>query len=52
MFVAKMGVSDSLKELRVIRGKGVVDEFGEGLAQEKPVDEMAPRARMTCVTSC
>jgi hypothetical protein len=33
-------VSDKLLELRVVRAKGVNDEFGEGLAQEKPVDEL------------
>ncbi len=40
MFIRKMGESDSLKELRVIRGKGVIDEFGPGLPNQKPVDDM------------
>ncbi len=39
LFINKMGVSDGLKELRVVRGKGN-DEFGPGLAMEKPVDAM------------
>jgi methyl-accepting chemotaxis protein len=40
LFIQRLGVSDNLKELRVVRGKGVDDEFGDGLPQEKPVDEM------------
>jgi methyl-accepting chemotaxis protein len=40
MFIRKMGDSDDLKELRVIRGKGVIDEFGPGLPNQLPVDEM------------
>ncbi|MGI9132947.1 MAG: hypothetical protein ACR2I0_03230, partial [Rhodoferax sp.] len=39
LFISKMGVSDGLKELRVIRGKGN-DEFGPGLAMERPVDAL------------
>jgi methyl-accepting chemotaxis protein len=35
-----MGASDSVKELRIVRGKGTNDEFGAGLPQEQPVDEM------------
>ena len=31
LFIRKMGESDELKELRVVRGKGVIDEFGPGL---------------------
>ena len=40
LFIQKMGVSDGLKELRIVRGKGTNDEFGAGLPQEQPVDEM------------
>ncbi len=39
LFISKMAVSDKLKDLRVIRGKGN-DEFGPGLAMEKPVDDL------------
>ena len=39
LFINKMGVSDGLKELRVVRGKGN-DEFGPGLPMEKPVDDL------------
>jgi methyl-accepting chemotaxis protein len=40
MFIKRLGVSEKLKELRVIRGKGTDDEFGKGLPEEYPVDEM------------
>ncbi|MEO5659107.1 MAG: methyl-accepting chemotaxis protein [Polaromonas sp.] len=40
LFIKKMGVSDQIKELRVVRGKAMVEEFGEGLPQEQPIDEM------------
>jgi len=40
LFIRKMGDSEGLKELRVIRGKGVIDEFGPGLPNQKPVDDM------------
>jgi len=40
LFLRKMGVSDKLKELRVVRGKGVTDEFGPGLPEERVVDEL------------
>ncbi len=40
LFINRLGVSDKLLELRVVRAKGTNDEFGEGLPQEKPVDEM------------
>jgi len=39
LFIRKMGESDGVKELRVVRGKGVIDEFGEGLPNQKPVDD-------------
>ena len=40
LFLKKMGVSENLKELRVVRGKGVNDEFGPGLPEEQVVDDM------------
>ena len=40
LFIQKMGFSDKLKELRVVRGKHTSDEFGPGLPQEQPVDEL------------
>jgi len=40
LFIQKMGASEGVKELRIIRSKGIVDEFGEGLPQEHAVDEM------------
>jgi methyl-accepting chemotaxis protein len=40
LFIKRLGVSDKLQELRVVRAKGVNSEFGEGLPQEKPVDEL------------
>ena len=39
LFIRKMGASDEIKELRVVRGKGVIDEFGPGLPNQKPVDD-------------
>ena len=40
MFIRKMGASDELKELRVVRGKGVIDEFGPGLPNQQPLDDI------------
>ena len=40
LFLKKIGISDGLKELRVVRGKGVNDEFGPGLPEEKIVDDL------------
>ena len=40
LFIRQMGVSENLQELRIVRGKGVDDEFGAGLPQEAPADEM------------
>ena len=40
LFIQKMGASDNVKELRVVRGKGIKDEFGEGLPQEQATDDM------------
>lgn len=40
LFIRKMGESEGVKELRVIRGKGTIDEFGPGLPNQLPIDEM------------
>jgi len=40
LLIQRLGISDKLKELRVVRAKGVNDEFGDGLALEKPVDDI------------
>lgn len=40
LFIRQIGVSEGLLELRIVRGKGVTDEFGPGLPQEEPIDEM------------
>lgn len=40
LFIKRLGVSDNIKELRVVRAKGTNDEYGEGLPEQKPVDEM------------
>jgi methyl-accepting chemotaxis protein len=40
LFIRQMGVSENLVELRIVRGKGVTDEFGPGLPKEEAVDEM------------
>jgi methyl-accepting chemotaxis protein len=40
LFIQKMGASEKIKEMRVVRGKGIDDEFGAGLPQERAVDDM------------
>ncbi len=40
LFIQKMGASENIKEMRVVRGKGVDDEFSGALPQESPVDDM------------
>ncbi len=40
LFIRKMGASERIKELRVVRGKGVIAEFGDGLPQERAIDAM------------
>jgi methyl-accepting chemotaxis protein len=39
LYVTKMGTSDKVSELRVIRNKPVQDQFGPGLPSEQAVDE-------------
>lgn len=43
LFIEKIGISEGIKELRVIRGKGIDDEFDGALPQEKVVDDMDRR---------
>ena len=38
-FLKQVGISEGIKELRVIRGKGM-EEFGPGLPQERIVDDL------------
>jgi methyl-accepting chemotaxis protein len=40
LFIQKMGTSEGINELRIVRGKGISDEFGDGLPQEQPVDDL------------
>ncbi len=40
LFVKKMGASDKVLELRVIRAKQVQDQFGPGLPEEQAKDDM------------
>jgi diguanylate cyclase (GGDEF)-like protein/PAS domain S-box-containing protein len=40
MLLKKMRQEDGVKEVRIIRGKSVVAQFGTGLPGEQPVDEM------------
>ena len=40
LFIKKMGASDKVVELRVIRNKQVSDQFGPGMDIEKPVDAL------------
>ncbi|MFT3851007.1 MAG: methyl-accepting chemotaxis protein [Propionivibrio sp.] len=40
LFVEKMSASESIKELRIIRGEAVEKQFGPGLPEEKSLDDM------------
>ncbi|MDO9013141.1 MAG: methyl-accepting chemotaxis protein [Gallionella sp.] len=40
LYVTKMGASEKVDELRVIRNKPVQDQYGPGLPSEQPVDAM------------
>src|ERR1019366_3102606 len=40
LFIKKMGSSEKIKEMRVVRAKQLDTEFPESLPQEQPVDEM------------
>ena len=39
-FIQKLSASEGIKELRIIRGKGVEDEYQSNLPQERAVDDM------------
>ncbi len=40
LFIQKMGASEGIKEMRVIRAKGIEDEYGSGLPQERVMDDI------------
>jgi len=40
LFIQKMGASEGIKEMRIIRGKGINDEYGAGLPEEQAVDDL------------
>ena len=40
LYIKKMGSSEGVLSLRVIRNKPVQDQYGAGLPEEQPVDEM------------
>jgi diguanylate cyclase (GGDEF)-like protein/PAS domain S-box-containing protein len=44
LFIKKMGASDDVKEVRIIRAKQVQDQFGIGLPEEQAADELDRRA--------
>jgi methyl-accepting chemotaxis protein len=44
LYVTKMGASERVEELRVIRNKPVQDQFGPGLPEEQPTDEIDRQA--------
>ena len=47
LYVEKMGASDRMLDLRVIRGKPVQDQYGPGLPSEQAMDEMDRMALMS-----
>lgn len=44
LFIKKMGASENVSELRIIRSKQVQDQFGPGLPEEQVKDDMDRRA--------
>jgi diguanylate cyclase (GGDEF)-like protein/PAS domain S-box-containing protein len=44
LFISKMGASENVKELRIIRAKQVQDQFGPGLPEEQAKDELDKQA--------
>lgn len=44
LFIAKMGASENVRELRIIRAKQVQDQFGIGLPEEQAKDDLDRRA--------
>ena len=47
LFITKMGASEDVKELRIIRAKQVQDQFGPGLPTEQAKDELDHKAITT-----
>lgn len=47
LFIKKMGASEHVKELRIIRAQQVQDQFGKGLPEEQVVDDLDSRAIQT-----
>jgi diguanylate cyclase (GGDEF)-like protein/PAS domain S-box-containing protein len=43
LFIRKMGASEDVKEVRIIRAKQVQDQFGPGLPEEQAIDDMDRR---------
>jgi len=43
LFIKKMGASEHVKELRIIRARQVQDQFGPGLPEEQVVDDIDSR---------
>ena len=43
LFIQKMGDLDKVKEMRIVRGKGIDDEFPAGLPEEQATDDMDRR---------
>lgn len=43
LFIKKMGASNDVKEVRIIRAKQVQDQFGPGLPEEQAMDDMDRR---------
>ncbi len=43
LFIQKMAASEGVREVRVIRGKGIDAEFDPGLPEERPRDDMDQR---------
>jgi diguanylate cyclase (GGDEF)-like protein/PAS domain S-box-containing protein len=47
LFIKKMGASENVKELRIVRAKQVQDQFGVGLPEEQIKDDMDRSAMST-----
>jgi diguanylate cyclase (GGDEF)-like protein/PAS domain S-box-containing protein len=47
LFIKKMGASENVKELRIVRAKQVQDQFGPGLPEEQAKDDLDRRAIMS-----
>jgi methyl-accepting chemotaxis protein len=47
LFVLKMSKSEHIKEMRVIRGQSVINQYGAGMPSEQATDEMDSQALRT-----